>query len=259
MNAAERRLLVDRDDRANPDRTLQLWRDRLTTTLTIDALSDSLATLVDQNAPTSTTMTPLGYNPMHDYRVYIQRDGSYGLFAQKDAMYESQYAHYEPRNFSDTSRFASFRYLESIIREAKSHHIQLIMYIHPYHANFLEILRKDGLWSSFEAWKRALVRVVDSEQSDSAPPMRLLDFSGYNEVTTERVPAPGDVQSQMRWYWESGHYKRELGDLVLSAMFSASAEFGLPLTLSTIDAVLTKIRGERERFLLEIRSQAGTQ
>ena len=46
---AERRLLVDEAGHRNPQREWQVWKDRLAATLTIDALFDSIRTLLDQN------------------------------------------------------------------------------------------------------------------------------------------------------------------------------------------------------------------
>jgi hypothetical protein len=80
---AEQRLLVDRNGRPNADRWWQSWRDRFAATLTVDALFDSVATLLDQDAENGTTMTPHGFNPLREYRVAAQRVGYYGLFEQK--------------------------------------------------------------------------------------------------------------------------------------------------------------------------------
>jgi 6,7-dimethyl-8-ribityllumazine synthase len=59
----------------------------------------------------------------------------------------------------------------------------------------------------------------------------------------------------MRWYWEAGHFKKELGDLVLDKLFDYSNRestvpvgFGVLLTPSNIEARLADIRVERERY-----------
>ena len=84
----ELRLLVDSDGKPNPGRPLQVWRDRIAATLTIDAILDDLATLVDQDRVTSETMTPLGFNPLNEYRLFAARQGYYALFAQKNDIYK---------------------------------------------------------------------------------------------------------------------------------------------------------------------------
>src|SRR4051794_35563137 len=73
---------------------------------------------------------------------------------------------------------------------------------------------------------------------------RLIDFSGYNEFTTEPVPSDGDRGAQMQWYWESGHYKSALGDHILATIFGveqhspAEWRFGRDLKPANIDAAL---------------------
>ena len=52
----------------------------------------------------------------------------------------------------------------------------------------------------------------------------LLDFSGYNEFTTEPVPKEGDLRTEMHWFWESGHYKSALGDETIDAVLADISE-----------------------------------
>src|SRR6185437_9824842 len=125
----ELRLLVDRSGRPNHARFLQVWRDWVTSTLTIDAVTDSLETLLDQSSYASTTMTPSGFNPLHEYRLYAARDGYYALFAHSANMYAEQYSRYALPNFSDPSTIANARYLREILDLANTHRIREIQYL----------------------------------------------------------------------------------------------------------------------------------
>ncbi len=223
VSSDERRLLVGRDGEPNPARAAQIWRHRLTTTLTIDALLDSVETVLDQNPETSVTMTPEGFNPLHDYRLLVARSGYRELFAQKTAIYEAQYRHYVKSDFSDPGANAGFRNFERILQTARAHHVALVLYIHPYHADYLGTLHRVGLWDSFEAWKRALVKVIERTGDGRPAAVRLLDFSGDHAYTTEAVPDAGDRRAEMRWYWEPGHYKSTLGDLCPRRVYSMNA------------------------------------
>src|SRR4051795_4742813 len=78
-----RRLLVDPSGRPNPVREQQVWKDRVAATLTIDALVDSIRTLLDQDPVKSGTITALGFNPLHEYREFVARGGYYSLFSAK--------------------------------------------------------------------------------------------------------------------------------------------------------------------------------
>ncbi len=248
-SADERRLLVDRDGAPNPRRPLQLWRDRLATTLTIGAVYDSVITLFDQHPATSVTMTPQGFNPLHEYRVYVARNGYNELFAQKSVIYETQYRHYTGSDFADPFQYSSFRDLRRIMELSAKHEIRLVMYIHPYHVEYLEMLHQVGLWPSFESWKRALVRIVAAEKPMLSANVSLYDFAEYDQFTTEPVPPPGDRHSEMRWYWESAHYKSALGNEILAAIFGKNERFGGLLTTLDINDRLAAIRAGRRRFL----------
>lgn len=109
----------------------------------------------------------------------------------------------------------------------------------------------------FEEWKRALVRIVDENPASqaSAAPVELWDFSGYNEITVEPVPAASDKGRSMHWYWEAGHYKREVGELALARMLRSSGEdgpapaaFGVKLSGQNIDRHLTAIRDGQRKY-----------
>lgn len=226
---AEQRLRVDRDGHPNADRWWQAWRDRFAATLTVDALFDSVATLLDQDPQDGTTMTPRGFNPLREYRIAAQRVGYYGLFEQKLAAFGAQYRRAPKLDFSNTSRIESFRYLDRLITAARAHDQRLILVINPYHAQYLDLLKQIGLWPAFEEWKAALVRTVAASRMPAGA-IALYDFSGYNEISEEQVPPEGDLTSAMRWYWEAGHYKALVGDKMIARFFGRDHSFGIDLT-----------------------------
>ena len=65
------------------------------------------------------------------------------------------------------------------------------------------------------------------------------------------MPAPSDTTTEMRWYWEAGHFKKALGDALLAQMFDASgsgAPWGRHLTTANIDAELQAQRTARDDY-----------
>jgi hypothetical protein len=115
----------------------------------------------------------------------------------------------------------------------------------------LEMLNDLGLWSSFEAWKRVIVEAVERTPYVTPNYIRIFDFAGYDEFTTEAVPPPGDRRSEMRWYWEPGHYKSLLGERILAVIFQEDPHFGHLLTPANIESVLMNVRQQRTRFLAQ--------
>jgi hypothetical protein len=64
----------------------------------------------------------------------------------------------------------------------------------------------------------------------------------------------------MRWHWEPGHFKKELGDLVLDRILDVPApadtpveDFGIKLTPANIESHLAGVRSHRDRYLPVLR------
>jgi hypothetical protein len=223
---------------------LQIWRDRIATTLTFDALSDSFLTILDQDPATTVTMTKSGFNPLHEYNLYARRTGYYGLFLAKAKDYQEQYSRYDIPDFSKADRLVNFRDLAAIVVLAHDHGIQLIFFTQPYHAVYLEMLHHLGLWSSFGQWKRSVT------QFSAAAGVPLYDFAEYDSFTTEQVPSPGDTTKEMHWYWEPGHYKEALGDEMLHRMINGTPlTFGRRLTPANVNKVIDDVRDQRASYL----------
>ncbi|NEQ62463.1 MAG: hypothetical protein F6K53_35770, partial [Moorea sp. SIO4A1] len=99
-----------------------------------------------------------------------------------------------------------------------------------------ESLRVTRLWPVFEEWKRRLVEITP-----------VWDFSGYNSITTEAI------SEEMKNYWDSSHYREEVGDLILNRLFSYQAhtvpeDFGVLITPDNVESHLGKVRNERESW-----------
>jgi len=82
----------------------------------------------------------------------------------------------------------------------------------------------------------------------------LWDFSQFNDYTEEAIPAKGDRQAKMRWYWEAGHFKKELGDLVLNRIFGRPGSregFGILLNSENVEAQIAKLRAQEASYRLK--------
>lgn len=149
-------------------------------------------------------------------------------------------------------------FFQTLVNICQKRHIKLKIFISPAHAMQWEASRLKGRWEKFEQWKREIVKI--------AP---VWDFSGYNKITTE------PIKEQMNNYIDSSHYRKEVGDLILSRILdyktaTSPDDFGVLLTPDNIEAHLKKIRGDRElwvknnpeavQLLLDIKSEvAGTE
>ena len=129
--------------------------------------------------------------------------------------------------------------------------IDLKFVIYPVHAHTLVLFHLAGLWPGFEAWKRELVDRIEHAPSNSN--VSLWDFSGFSPYSIEDVPPPGDIKSEMRWYWEGGHFKRSLGDVLLENVLNSTVihpQFGHHLSVQNLDDHLQSLRTDRDKYEL---------
>jgi hypothetical protein len=190
--------------------------------------------------------------------VLVEENGHHAMAKQTELAYMRTF--YLPLLSLDRlrkDRTGPLEYYRTILRVAHHRRIDLHLFISPSHARMWEALEASGGWPLWEEWKTQLVQINQEEaQKAGAMPFALWDFSGYNSLTTEPMPSKEDVETEMRWYWESSHYKKELGDLVLDRIFDyrhpdryVPDDFGVRLLPENLKAHLKRIRSDREIWL----------
>ena len=131
--------------------------------------------------------------------------------------------------------------------------VRLRMYINPTHALTLYALHWRGKWDAMQAWQRGLVRITERHRQHGCD-VRLVDFSGFNSITTEATPLVSG-KPDMHYYWEVSHYRDNVGRLILARLFGGDtpppADFGVELTQANIDAHHAATRAARDRYRLE--------
>jgi hypothetical protein len=223
LHPEDLRLLTLHDGSRNPMRWLRQSRDYAESLLTLRAFLDSIATVCQQGDSHAADLDASGFNPMRDYAGHAANEGYQPLFKHR-AMENTRAYLRRPKDLfhADGSISAALDDLRQVMRLCRREGIALHLVIYPYHAQLLEIFRLTGHWPAFESWKRALVNVVEDEAAATRqPPYPLWDFSAVNAWTSETIPAQGDRHTEMHWYWEAGHFKRELGDLMLRRILDA--------------------------------------
>ena len=156
---------------------------------------------------------------------------------------------------ADGRRANAMRDFRELLDYARANDIELRMFVSPVHARYLEWYRRVGWWPLFENCKRALAESLQ-EEAKGAParrPFTIWDFSGFHPLATEPVPRIGDLRSRMRWYWESSHYSRATGDLILDAVLRSGHAASSPLPdvtidSSTIEQHLNALRVDADRY-----------
>jgi hypothetical protein len=233
-----------------PDNPLQGIRNDMSSLLTIAALVDSFGTLKAQRDPYSASLTEAGFNPMRDYVGIARSEGYYAMFRQRNQENAKNYARGWKSIFQGDGRPSpEFDAVAQIIAAALDRKTEVRLVIYPYHANTLVLFHQAGLWPAFEAWKRELVKLL--EKVPAGADVELWDFSGFLPYADEKVPRPGDKTSEMRWYWEAGHFKKTLGDMLLARIFDAGGEtehWGTRLTPQNSEEHLRQLLAARDDY-----------
>lgn len=129
--------------------------------------------------------------------------------------------------------------------------IKLIVLIAPSHISLLEHLDNAGYWADWEDGKRRLVASADSlnQTHPNAVPIHVWDFNSVGPYTTEPVPDMDDTQTRLAYYWDPGHFKKQLGDIMIGRIFTDTLPgdgFGRVLTPDNIEDRLAALRSAYE-------------
>lgn len=126
-------------------------------------------------------------------------------------------------------------------------------YLQPVHA-LAELSYWAGKGAALDDWKRSLAEVVDRRRGEGCD-IRLVDFSGFNRITSEAIPQATGKEN-MQYYWEHSHYRSEVGQKILERLFDGerqgdAEDFGVELTGATIERHLADFRDRRLRYIAE--------
>lgn len=228
--------------------------DKLAALASLDAITASIETVIRQHKIGDSIYFANGMlEPTHNALNISKSGGHHKAFLSNEKGYFN--GTYDQFSFKTKQR-DNWRIYRRLLLLAQQQGIDLTIVISPSHARQFETIAAKGIWETFEQWKRQLVVLNESVAAEQGKrPFALWDFSGYNHYTTEAVPPLGDTKAQMQWYWESSHYKKELGDLVLDRMFNykhpdriIDKDFGVQLTSKNIETHLQKIRNDRQQW-----------
>lgn len=125
------------------------------------------------------------------------------------------------------------------------------IYINPLHALALENFYQHGHGPELDDWKRRLLTKVEAASAGGCD-VALVDFSGFNSVTSEPIPQVSG-QAAMHNYWEASHYRTGVGRQILARLMgvvteTVPADFGVALDQSTIEPHLASLAGARAYY-----------
>lgn len=128
---------------------------------------------------------------------------------------------------------------------------QVHMFFSPAHAWQWELIDALGLWPLWEQWKREVVATNESAAAQvGRSPFPLWDFASYEGAAQEPVPEQAQSRRRLENYWDSSHFKRRLGSLVVSQMLEpgVATDMGTLRNSSNVEEAILLIRAEREAW-----------
>jgi hypothetical protein len=248
-NFREARLAVKPDGRAQWNLAGYEINDLMAGLLSLSAFRSSLATIEQQGKV---------HDPVEEKRErIIAKGGHWGLFTDMERDLFQTYASASvQRSYGEIGSYDEPGCMRKIIRLAQQSNIRLTLFISPSHARMWEVWRIVGLSKTLESWKQVLVEANEDEAKRAGKaPFPLWDFSGYNSVTTERLPTHDEVEQLMFGYWEGSHYSEAVGVMILDRLFDNGAageklpgDFGVALSSQNIAAHLLQEQQAGERY-----------
>ena len=190
-------------------------------TLSLDALFDSFITILSQGDQYSSNRTISGFNTGNDYKKIIATEGQAILFLQKNREMIERIR--RPLHLLNDDRWSlSFETYRHLLKYAKKENINVIVFINPYHSDYLEIVRQTGHWKLFTEWKKKIAQTTFGFNN-----VTLWDFALVNEFTTEQPPPEGTTNTKINWFWEPAHYNKNYGDLILGQILDETDDKGI--------------------------------
>ena len=212
------------------------------------SVKDAVHTLRIQRDGEAASMSADGFNPLQEYGAHVRRDGYHKMFAQRARESAANLGRKSTRGLATDDFLALRAFL--LAMAATQADIKLVIY--PYHAQMLAMFEAAGLWPLFDEWKAQLVLAIgDVRVRFPHARISLTDFSGYGAYNCEHIPAANERDAATRWYWEAGHFKKALGDIVLQRLIApqeiaaGDGQFGMPLDGASLAANRARIAQER--------------
>lgn len=231
----------------------QMAEDLLGGLFSLVALGDSFLTIASQRDKDSATRLENGFNPALDYRPIIRNEGQAVLFRQKNLELKKRLQQAKLGVLDVHGRQTMpLEALRNFLEWARSHGVDVVLFINPYHCDYLIQIEMAGKWSLFEEWKRQLANMA----GEYAVP--LWDFNTFDQYSTETPPPLNEKHNELRWFWEPAHYRHELGDLMLASMLDRQCgngrwvgKFGVDVTGVRLQHHLNELRSEMHEFIDE--------
>lgn len=145
-----------------------------------------------------------------NYSSYDEAMSDLGLYINK-------YVFYRDFKLCD-QKIDELRKIKKICDE---NNINLIVFINPTNFVYLQGIKTSNNWGNYLTWKKKIAEITP-----------FIDFSGYSNITTEKLA------KNMVYYFDSNHYKSIVGDKLIDRFTEKNKvfeNFGIIVTKQNVD------------------------
>ncbi|MCP4672181.1 MAG: hypothetical protein GY857_12845 [Desulfobacula sp.] len=243
----EKRLKINANNTKNPFYQLYYLFDHTSCLFSYGSFLDSIETILKQGNKNVPMLRKDGFNPAQEYFDIIKHEGQSILFQQKNKDIAKRLSNGTYAYSDDEREFIGYKSLGSFLSFASLNDIKVVFFVNPYHIEYLLLIDLAGKWESFEKWKYKIFEIAQKHN------VEIWDFNGVNSFTTEMINVSHD-KKPLLWFWEPAHYRKELGDIMISRMVninnraSTNNKFGEQLDSDNISKHLKKIKEDLTKF-----------
>lgn len=204
------------DGELNVEYPLQLSLDYYRSLFSLDALVSSVKTVAGQRA-SSPDRDTAGFNPARDLAEIVRVEGARALYDQKMQNLAAKYS--QPWYLRDTQGQlrVGFDDIEQFMQVAAQNKVEVVLFTHPFHSSYWQLMQEQGHMPAYEDWLTEITALAARYPKVNTG---FWDFAGDSPYIHEVFPAEGVRNQVLKWFWEPAHYRKELGDLMVSAMVS---------------------------------------
>lgn len=177
-------------------------------------------------------------------QYWVEKYGQYqmSLLYLRNA---AKLAHHEPR---DGISYLALSLLAKAARIAKADKMRLVLVFEPIHVAIYAAHEKNHDYDALTKSMAILAEVVHRHHLN----IEIWDCSLLNKYTTESIPAEKS-NHRMRWWWESSHFKNELGWKILDVIQKENkhSEICRKVEFDTIDQHVAYRKAHKQKIFTE--------
>ncbi len=151
--------------------------------------------------------------------------------------------------YKDTKK-GSFEDFDELLKLCHQNNIKLEIIFGPSHIRQWEALAYYLGDDTFSNWKRdVVVRVEKIAKEFNKNPYKIIDFSIYHSLTSEKMPS--NKNETMLHYYDASHYNQKLGNIVLNSLADKSEfkDFGIEISTQNIEQHLNYQQKIKDKFI----------